>query len=57
MEGAMVQFSSPSEAKKAHDATEAVLNNRFIRVYYLRKDDGPMHPPPIKDFSLEVSAQ
>ncbi|XP_019862843.1 PREDICTED: RNA-binding protein 27-like [Amphimedon queenslandica] len=35
-ESAIVQFSSPSEAKAAHDCTEAVLNNRFIRVYYLK---------------------
>lgn len=44
LEGAMVQFSSPAEAKKAHDNPEAVLNNRFIRVGYLRKEE----------FSLEV---
>lgn len=42
LEGAMVQFSSPAEAKKAHDSAEAVLNNRFIRVGYLRKEDFPM---------------
>ena len=35
-ESAIVQFSSPQEAKAAHDSVEAVLNNRFIRVYYLK---------------------
>lgn len=45
LEGAMVQFSSPVEAKKAHDSSEAVLNNRFIWVSYLRKED----------FSFDVS--
>lgn len=53
LEGALVQFSSPGEAKKAHDNTEAVFNNRFIRIYYLRKDE--MLPPALlKEFSLEV---
>ncbi len=58
-EGAMVQFSSPSEAKKAHDCTEAILNNRFVRVYYLRKDElfpPPLPLPPFMDYSLEVGA-
>jgi hypothetical protein len=39
-ESAIVQFSSPFEAKAAHDCTEAVLNNRFIRVYYLKVNTG-----------------
>ncbi len=52
-EGALVQFSFPGEAKRAHDNTEAVLNNRFIRIYYLRKDDMPL-APPLKEFSLQV---
>lgn len=53
-EGAMVQFSLPSEAKKAHDNTEAVLNNRFIKVYYLRRDHSYNGPPPPMECSLEV---
>ena len=36
-ESALIQFSSPAEAKAAHDCVEAVLNNRFIKVYYLKK--------------------
>ena len=51
----MVQFSSPTEAKKAHDCTEAILNNRFIRVYYLRKEDFPFPLPPLHECSLEAS--
>lgn len=38
-EGALIQFASPDEAKRAMQSTEAVLNNRFIRVYWYR-DDG-----------------
>jgi len=55
LEGAMVQFSSTSEAKKAHDSAEAVLNNRFIKVYYLRRDSSYCGQLPLKESSLEVS--
>lgn len=42
-EGALIQFASPDEAKRAMQSTEAVLNNRFIRVHWFRDDgsDGP----------------
>lgn len=43
-EGALIQFASPDEAKRAIQSTEAVLNNRFIRVHWFREDqsnDGP----------------
>ena len=53
MEGALVQFSTPSEATKAHNSAEAVLNNRFIKVYYLRLND-TARPPLLKEVSLEV---
>ena len=49
----MVQFSSPAEAKKAHSSTEAVLNNRFIRIYFLRKDHVSA-PVPLTEVTLEV---
>ncbi|XP_076011433.1 RNA-binding protein 26 isoform X2 [Genypterus blacodes] len=39
-EGALIQFASPDEAKQAMHSTEAVLNNRFIRVYWFREDGG-----------------
>ena len=47
-ESAIVQFTSPQEAKKAHDATEAVLNNRFIKVYYLKNTGGGHRDNTIK---------
>lgn len=37
-EGALIQFSSPEEAKRAMQSTEAVLNNRFIKVHWFRAD-------------------
>ena len=52
-EGALIQFSSPTEAKKAHSSTEAVLNNRFIRIYFLRKDH-VFAPPPLTEVTLQV---
>ncbi|XP_064405280.1 RNA-binding protein 26-like [Halichondria panicea] len=40
-EAALVQFSSPGEATKAHNSAEAVLSNRFIKVFYLKQNDLP----------------
>lgn len=49
-EGALIQFASPDEAKRAMQSTEAVLNNRFIRVNWFREDGGDgqtrSQPPP-----------
>lgn len=39
-EGALIQFASPDEAKRAMQSTEAVLNNRFIRVHWFRENGG-----------------
>uniref|UniRef100_A0A671K5R8 RNA-binding protein 26-like n=1 Tax=Sinocyclocheilus anshuiensis TaxID=1608454 RepID=A0A671K5R8_9TELE len=39
-DGALIQFASPEEAKRAMQSTEAVLNNRFIRVHWHREDAG-----------------
>ncbi|XP_061618641.1 RNA-binding protein 26 isoform X3 [Phyllopteryx taeniolatus] len=39
-EGALIQFASPDEAKRAIQSTEAVLNNRFIRVHWFRENGG-----------------
>ncbi|XP_018103484.1 RNA-binding protein 26 isoform X1 [Xenopus laevis] len=36
-EGALIQFATHGEAKKAISSTEAVLNNRFIRMYWHRE--------------------
>lgn len=37
-EAALVTFSSPAEAQLAYRSTEAVLNNRFIRVFWHNKE-------------------
>ncbi|XP_077395307.1 RNA-binding protein 26-like [Festucalex cinctus] len=44
-EGALIQFASPDEAKRAIQSTEAILNNRFIRVHWFRENgsDGLGH--------------
>ncbi|XP_019935781.2 RNA-binding protein 26 isoform X3 [Paralichthys olivaceus] len=42
-EGALIQFASPDEAKRAMQSTEAVLNNRFIRVHWFREDGNDGH--------------
>ncbi|XP_053311358.1 RNA-binding protein 26 isoform X2 [Spea bombifrons] len=36
-EGALIQFATYGEAKKAISSTEAVLNNRFIKMYWHRE--------------------
>lgn len=38
-EGALIQFACADEARRAMQSTEAVLNNRFIKVHWFR-DDG-----------------
>ncbi|MEQ2217044.1 hypothetical protein XENOCAPTIV_005438, partial [Xenoophorus captivus] len=54
-EGALIQFTSPEEAKRAMQSTEAVLNNRFIKVHWFRDNMGDgsgqsrsqqLHPQP-----------
>ena len=46
---------TPQEAKKAHDCTDAVLGNRFIRVFYSRRDRNTSYPPKLKSFELASS--
>uniref|UniRef100_A0A4W4F6B6 RNA binding motif protein 26 n=1 Tax=Electrophorus electricus TaxID=8005 RepID=A0A4W4F6B6_ELEEL len=43
-EGALIQFASPEEARRAIHSPEAVLNNRFIRVYWHREECVPVSP-------------
>ena len=38
VEGALVTFSSHAEAQTAYRSTEAVLNNRFIKVFWHNKE-------------------
>ncbi|KAK7913173.1 hypothetical protein WMY93_013384 [Mugilogobius chulae] len=45
-EGALIQFAAPEEAKRAMQSPEAVLNNRFIRVYWYREDSGDQNVSP-----------
>ncbi|MGH0137260.1 UNVERIFIED_CONTAM: hypothetical protein FKN15_013261 [Acipenser sinensis] len=44
-EGALIQFSSHEEAKRAMSSTEAVLNNRFIKVFWHQEDIAPQLQP------------
>ncbi|XP_051882263.1 RNA-binding protein 26 isoform X2 [Pristis pectinata] len=39
LEGALIQFALHEEAKRAISSTEAVLNNRFIKVYWHRESN------------------
>ncbi|XP_060693344.1 RNA-binding protein 27 isoform X2 [Hemiscyllium ocellatum] len=39
-EAALIQYSQNEEAKRAISSTAAVLNNRFIRVYWHRENNG-----------------
>ena len=38
-EAALVTFSNPAEAKAVYKCTEAVLNNRFIKVFWHKERD------------------
>ncbi|TRY98315.1 hypothetical protein DNTS_027904 [Danionella cerebrum] len=46
-EGALIQFSCPDQARRAYESTEAVLNNRFIKMQWYREDTSRhMHNKP-----------
>lgn len=61
-EAALIQYTANDEARRAISSTEAVLNNRFIRVYWHREatantqeqgpsqstNPGQQHPPTHK---------
>lgn len=47
-EGALIQFATHEEAKKAISSTEAVLNNRFIKVYWHREGSIPPIPTSVQ---------
>ena len=40
-EAALIQYTVNEEARRAISSTEAVLNNRFIRVYWHHEPSGP----------------
>lgn len=43
---AFIQFTQHSEAQAALSSTEAVLGNRFIRLFWSKRQDRVDHPPP-----------
>ena len=47
-EGAVVQFASHPEAAAAHRCPEAVLGNRFIKLFWHNKDQEKQDPAPEK---------
>ncbi|XP_016321453.1 RNA-binding protein 26-like isoform X3 [Sinocyclocheilus anshuiensis] len=55
-DGALIQFASPEEAKRAMQSTEAVLNNRFIRVHWHREDAGE-HTYTTPHLSIQTAQQ
>uniref|UniRef100_A0A803JEP7 Transcription elongation regulator 1 n=1 Tax=Xenopus tropicalis TaxID=8364 RepID=A0A803JEP7_XENTR len=45
-EGALIQYLTNDEARRAISSTEAVLNNRFIRVLWHRENNEQQHTQP-----------
>lgn len=43
-EAALIQYTKNEEARKAISSTQAVLNNRFIRVYWHREPGSSSTP-------------
>ncbi|KAJ8246669.1 hypothetical protein GJAV_G00254090 [Gymnothorax javanicus] len=43
-EAALIQYTANDEARRAISSTEAVLNNRFIRVYWHRENNEQQQP-------------
>ncbi|KAM6408866.1 RNA-binding protein 27-like isoform 3-T3 [Rhynochetos jubatus] len=54
-EAALIQYLTNDEARKAISSTEAVLNNRFIRVLWHR--DGEQQPPLLQQPQQQSPAQ
>uniref|UniRef100_A0A8C9V9R1 RNA binding motif protein 26 n=1 Tax=Scleropages formosus TaxID=113540 RepID=A0A8C9V9R1_SCLFO len=60
---ALVEFSTHEEAKRAILSTEAVLNNRFIKVHWHREDSAavvqqpPQHPQTVGPQSVKQSVK
>lgn len=49
---ALVSYSMPAEAKRAHESPDVIFGNRFVKVYFQRLDepapDASAAPPPQK---------
>uniref|UniRef100_A0A8C2GTH1 RNA binding motif protein 26 n=1 Tax=Cyprinus carpio TaxID=7962 RepID=A0A8C2GTH1_CYPCA len=56
-EGALIQFASPEEARRAMQSTEAVLNNRFIRVHWHREDTHTTPHPTAQEPAVTTPKQ
>ncbi|KAE8625991.1 hypothetical protein XENTR_v10006472 [Xenopus tropicalis] len=56
-EGALIQFATHGEAKKAISSTEAVLNNRFIKMYWHREGSSQQLPTPNLPKVVHMTAQ
>ncbi|KAM8975428.1 RNA-binding protein 26 isoform 2-T2 [Pelodytes ibericus] len=56
-EGALIQFASHGEAKKAISSTEAVLNNRFIKMYWHREGQSSHVPAPSTPLVGQLTVQ
>ncbi|GAB6027315.1 hypothetical protein CHUAL_001598 [Chamberlinius hualienensis] len=56
-EAALIQFSSHAEAHAAHRSTEAVLNNRFIKVFWHNKDGEVIDKQENNSIPKRVSAK
>ncbi|XP_027697627.1 RNA-binding protein 27 isoform X3 [Vombatus ursinus] len=57
-EAALIQYLTNDEARKAISSTEAVLNNRFIRVLWHRENnEQPPLPPPTQQLLLQQQQQ
>ncbi|XP_066476992.1 RNA-binding protein 26 isoform X2 [Tiliqua scincoides] len=56
-EGALIQFATHEEAKKAISSTEAVLNNRFIKVYWHREGSASPMPTSVQKVIQPLAQQ
>ncbi|XP_062982144.1 RNA-binding protein 26 isoform X2 [Elgaria multicarinata webbii] len=56
-EGALIQFATHEEAKKAISSTEAVLNNRFIKVYWHREGSALPMPASVQKVIQPLAQQ
>ncbi|XP_048398976.1 RNA-binding protein 27 isoform X1 [Stegostoma tigrinum] len=55
-EAALIQYSHNEEAKRAISSTAAVLNNRFIRVYWHRENNGVQQQPQLQQVQAQQLA-
>jgi len=55
-EAAVVQFSSHSEASSAHRCPDAVLGNRFIKLFWHNKEQEQQDPTPVREEEVASSS-